>query len=61
MHVDISQTLQESLITFSTSSSVSEADLEDASLIFIYDVLREMWVEDMIREPFDQTIAELIY
>lgn len=60
MHVDISQTLQESLITFSTSS-VSEADLEDASLIFIYDVLREMWVEDMIREPFDQTIAELIY
>lgn len=55
MHVDISQTLQESLITFSSSSSVSEADLEDASLIFIYDVLKEMWAENMIRDPFDQS------
>lgn len=33
--VDISHTLQESLITSSTLFSVSEADLEAASLIFM--------------------------
>jgi hypothetical protein len=53
--------LSKSLFDTSSTSSVSEADLEDSSLIFIYDVLKEMWVEDMIRGPFDQTVAVLIY